>query len=312
MLAGQRIARAFTMIDDDVEAEARHEFKRLHIGAGKRLGEIEQFQRFVRRVQADEGRVHFSGARIELHHRGGDDAERTFRSHEQMFQVVAGVVLLQLRQIGQHAAIGEYDFEAGDEIARIAIGEHRRAAGIGGEIAADGAGAFRRQRQRKQSAGLLRRFLHGKQRQARFHRHGHGGLIGLAHLVHALQGQNHFVLAGFFAGYRLTRNLAADQAGIAALGHDRRVSFGAELQNGGDFRGRAGADDAARLPVKEIARLRQISGHVACFTQHVALADDGGQAGQQRIGGNSGGGHEIRILKPGGLPARPPFLTPLR
>ena len=69
--------------------------------------------------------------REELQHGGGDDAERAFGADEQVLQVVAGVVLLQLAQVVEHLAGRQHDLDAEAELARIAIGEHAGAAGIG-------------------------------------------------------------------------------------------------------------------------------------------------------------------------------------
>ena len=71
-------------------------------------------------------------------------------------QVVAGIVLLELVEVVEHAAVGEHHFEPEHVRARDAVGERGDAAGIGREIAADGAGAFRRQRD-AETAGRLRR-----------------------------------------------------------------------------------------------------------------------------------------------------------
>ena len=51
------------------------------------------------------------GRGISRKRRGRDDAERAFGADEQVLQIVAGVVLLQLVQIVQHAPVGEHHFE---------------------------------------------------------------------------------------------------------------------------------------------------------------------------------------------------------
>ena len=145
MCRGQRLACLGAMFQRIVDADAWHELKSLHVSAGHCLRQLEEIERALRACQADEGRLRAARARVELQHGGGDDAQRALRAHEQMLQVVAGVVLLQLGQIVQHAPVGQHHFETLHEIARIAIGEHGGAAGIGRQIAADGAGALRRQ-----------------------------------------------------------------------------------------------------------------------------------------------------------------------
>ena len=94
------------------------------------------------------------GARHQPQHRGGDDAERAFGADEQVLEIVAGVVLLELVEIVQHAAVGQHHFDAERMRARDAMGERGGAAGIGREIAADGAGAFRGQQLRIEPVDL--------------------------------------------------------------------------------------------------------------------------------------------------------------
>ena len=81
--------------------------------------------------------------RVEAQHRGGDDAERALRADEQVLEVVPAIVLAQTLEPVPHAAVGEHDFKPEGEIAGVAVGEHRHAAGIGGEHAADLAAALR-------------------------------------------------------------------------------------------------------------------------------------------------------------------------
>ena len=132
-------------------------------------------------------------------HRRGDDAERAFGADEQVLQVVAGIVLLQLVEIVQHAAVGQHHFEAERMRARDAVGDRRGAAGIGREIAADGAGAFRRQQLRIEPVGRGRRFARALQRDAGLARHGVGDRIDLADLVEPRERQHDLAVEAEFA-----------------------------------------------------------------------------------------------------------------
>ena len=82
------------------------------------LREVEQIERGLRRGHPDKGSLDRARARKELQHRGGDDAERAFRADEQVLQVVAGVVLLQLVETVRDAAVGQHDFQPEREVAR--------------------------------------------------------------------------------------------------------------------------------------------------------------------------------------------------
>ena len=87
--------------------------------------------------------------REELQHRGGDDAERAFGADEELLQVVAGVVLAQAAQAVPDAAVGKHDLDAQRQLARVAEAQHRGAAGVGRQVAADRAAALGGERQRK-------------------------------------------------------------------------------------------------------------------------------------------------------------------
>ena len=69
-------------------------------------------------------------------------------------------------------------------------------------------------------------------------------------------------------------DLAADEAGIAALRHDGRSRRAAKPDDGGDLRGRAGTDDAERAAPEKVARFGEISRHVGRLRQHIRGADD--------------------------------------
>ena len=106
------------------------------------MREREQRQRRFRRSHSDKSGFDRARPRHQPQHRRSNDAERAFGADEQVFQIVAGVVLLQLVEVVEDAAIGQHDFDAECVRARDAVGKRGDAARIGGEIAADRAGAF--------------------------------------------------------------------------------------------------------------------------------------------------------------------------
>ena len=154
------------MLERELDHVADDQLEARHRAADARLRQIEQLQRGGRRGHADERGFHRARAREQLQHRGGDDAERAFGADENLAQVVAGVVLLQLREKIHDAAVGQHDLEPEHEIARDAVGQRAGAAGIGREIAADGAAAFRAERERKQPVDRGRRLLRFGQHDA--------------------------------------------------------------------------------------------------------------------------------------------------
>ncbi len=161
-------------LDHGFDARAQHQLERGDAAGGAVGGEVEQVDRGLRRRHAGKGGLDRARPRHQAQHRRGNDAERAFRADEQVLEVVAGIVLLQLVEIVQHAAVGQHDFEAERMRARDAVGDRRGAAGIGRKIAADGAAAFRRQKLRIEPVGFSRRFARALQRDAGFHRHGVG------------------------------------------------------------------------------------------------------------------------------------------
>ena len=151
--------------------------------AGALLDQVKQRERRLRRGHADERGLDRTGARKQLQHRGGDDAERAFGADENVPQIVAGVVLLQLVEPVQHASVGKHDFKAEHKVARDAVSERAGAAGIGREVAADGATALGAERQRKQAVDLRGGLLRLGQDDAGFAGHGVGGGVDFADAV---------------------------------------------------------------------------------------------------------------------------------
>ncbi len=167
---------------------------------------------------------------------GGDDAQRTFGADQQLLEVVAGVVLAQAGQTVQHAAVGQHRLQAQGQLAHRPVAQHRHAAGIGGQVAADLAAAFRGQRQRKQPAHAGGGVLHLRQRAAGFG--GQRVVVGVhrAQRLHAVQLDNQRAAA-------VVRGGGAAVRGITALRHDWRASGHAGAHQRGHFGGAAGAGD---------------------------------------------------------------------
>ena len=101
------------------------------------------------------------------------------------------------------------------QLARVAVAQHRGAAGVGRQVAADRAAAFGRERQREREAGGGGGVLHRGERHAGLDRDRRVGRVERADAVHPRQRHHDRVAAG-------VRRRAAAQAGVAALRHDRR------------------------------------------------------------------------------------------
>ena len=116
---------------------------------------------------------------------------------------------------------------------------------------------------RSTSAGALLRDL---QHHAGLAGHGVGGGIDLADLVQPPQRDDHLAIV---------RGLAADQAGIAALRHQRDLVLAGELADRGHFRRRARPQHQRRAAVKQVALLGDVGRDIGGIGHRIFVADDG-------------------------------------
>ena len=134
--------RLRNMCQHQLEPDARHQFEGGDHAAGRLLAAREKLDRRRGDRHGDKGRGAACRLRKQLQHRRGDDAERAFGADEELLQIVAGVVLAQAAHQVEHAAVGQHDFEPQHQLARHAVAQHMHAAGIGRDIAADGAASL--------------------------------------------------------------------------------------------------------------------------------------------------------------------------
>ncbi len=114
--------------------------------------------------------LRLTGAFFQAHHHAGDDAQGAFAADEQLLEVVAGVVLQHAVHRGDDRAVGQHRLQAQHAAAHHAVADHVDAAGVGGDVAAHGAGAARAQVHREHQALLAYRFLQLLQHHAGLHR----------------------------------------------------------------------------------------------------------------------------------------------
>ncbi|MNU96139.1 hypothetical protein D3C71_861670 [compost metagenome] len=203
----------------------------------------------------------------ELQGGAGDDAERAFAADVQVAQVVAGVVLAQAAQPVPDLAFGRHHFQAQRQVARVAVAQHLRAAGIGSQVAANGATAFGGQAQGEQAVGARGGFLHRLQDAARFH--GDGVVVGVqvAHRGQAGRGQHHGAAGVVGRG-------ATAQARVAALRHHRHAMVQAELHGVGHFLRGTRPYHRQRRPTVTAAPVQHIRRGVLAG-QHMGKAQEG-------------------------------------
>ncbi len=118
--------------------------------------------------------------------------------------------------------------------------------------------------------------------------HGVGDRIDLADAVEAVEREHDLAVL---------RDLSADQAGIAALRHDRRArSRSRACRIAATSRDRARPQHQRRVAAIQVAHLDQIGRLRLRIGDGVFLADDRGEAGEQ-IGGEGFGGDLTMFMR---------------
>ena len=244
------------MREGEFESGARDQLERRQLvgGGGARFGE--EAHRILDPAEAEKRRLDLARLGEELDRRGGDDAECALAADKELLQIVAGVVLAQPPQPVPDPPVGQYDLEAQGQLAGIAVAQYGDAAGVGRQIAADLAAPFGAEAQREQPVGLGGGLLQIGEDAAGLDRHRKIDRVDRADMVHAAERQDDVVPV-------LGRHAAADEAGIAALRHDRQSRLGADPHHRRHLRGRSRADDQPGGAAVEAARLDEIGFLVA-------------------------------------------------
>ena len=236
----------------------------------------QEFQRVFRALEADESRRPRARIGKQPKRSGGDDAERALGADEEPLHIVAGIVLPQLAQAVDDPSVGKHGLDSGHEVARIAVGDHGHAAGVGRDIAAYGARSLRRQRQRKQPVGGERGGLGLGEGDAGLADHHVAVEVDLADPAQALGREDDLLAAR-------VRRLSADEPGVAALRRHADPRLVAERRDGGDFLRRARPHERERTPMIEAARLDERAREQRRIGQHMAGPDDLLQGGKNGV-----------------------------
>ena len=278
----ERVARPGQVGEDEVDGLPVGDLERRQVHAGVLLGQAEQGDRGVDGRHGHPGRGVPRGGREEPQHGAGDDAERALRADEQLGEVVAGVVLAEPAQPVPHPAVGQHDLEAEHQLAGHAVAQHRGAAGVGREVAADGAAALGAQRHREEPVDLLGRRLHVGQHDAGVDGDGAGDRVDLAHAAHPAEGEHDLAA-------RRVGHPAADQPGVAALRHDRHARRGAGRDDRGHLLGRARPDHREGPPGVGAGPVDDVRRDVGVLGQDVVGADARAQLVEQVVHGSPSG-----------------------
>ena len=151
------------------------------------------------------------------------------------------------------------------------------ASGIGGDVAADLARPLGAERQREHQARIGRGLVNGFQHDSGLDNHGLTVAVDRPDAVHPFKRQNDLTAA-------FVRHLAADKAGIAALGNNRLALGGGKFEDRGNLIGRAGPQDGRAAAVKQFTPFAAIRRLVVFAGQHIGVSDNVGKPGEQAVG----------------------------
>ena len=268
VLGGERIACARHVLQNESENDVGHDLEGGEAVARPSCARPNSASAVSGSGSADEGGGLLRRLGEELQDRGRDDAERPFRADEQVLQVVARVVLLEAPEAVPDAPVGQHHLEAERQLARVAVGQHADAAGVGGEVAADPAAALGGQAQREQPIDAVGRGLRLGQGEACFDRHGVACRVERTHAPQAGDRQQDLPVH---------RRLPADQAGIAGLRHHGDAVRMGKRHDCRYLLGRAGPQHDRRAALVHVAPLAQIGQLQLGIGERVLRPDDGGK-----------------------------------
>ena len=130
------------VLQHQLHRRVRDQLEGGQLGCQPILGLCQQCQCLIGRFQLHQ-RCHLaSRLRVELQHGRRDDAQRALGADEQVTQVIAGIVLAQPVQAMPDLAVGRHYLQSQAQLAHVAVAQHLHPAGVGGQVAADGAAAF--------------------------------------------------------------------------------------------------------------------------------------------------------------------------
>ena len=265
---GKRIADTVHVSEHHVQGISVVQLEGDHHVGGNLAGDSEQLEGGLRIGHREERGIHVPGSREEFHGRGGDDSERPLRADEQLLQVVAAVVLPQGAEVVPHGPVRKHHFKTKGEIPGHAVPQHVDSARVGGEIAADGAAPFRRQRQREEAIGALSFVLQGLQDAARLAGHREALCIQLPNPPQALEADQD--LAPRRHRYRSTA-----KPGPSALWNDAHAGICADSYDRGDLIGRGWLEEYRGHTPEGPAFVDQVSFKVPGIGEDSGCSDDG-------------------------------------
>ena len=215
---------------------------------------------------AEQGAIRL-GVAGDAHPRLGRDAEGPLAADDDAGQVVAGVVLRRPADLDD-LAVGQHELQTEDVVDRDAVLQRVRPAGVGGDVAADGAGPLAR---RVGGVVVARRLQVIGQPDVDDARLDHGVAVAEVDFedpLHPRQG-DHDAAAD--------RQAAAGQARARPARQERDAVLVADLDDRDDLLGRGREDDDVGLVLLDGEAVAFVDEQVGQGGQHGVAADDGGK-----------------------------------
>jgi hypothetical protein len=230
MVGRQRRGNAFHQLGGEAVILVPHHLECGEIAPEPLARKLQEGANLVEACERAQRHLLLGRRRENPQRRARDNAERALGADEQLLQVDAGVVLDVFAHAFEDLAVGEHGLEPEHEIAGHAIADHAIAAGIGRDVAADGAAAARAEIEREHESVVADTFLQSLQRHAGLGDHDPAAGVDLLDRGHALRRQHDF------ACQRHGGTHEARHAALRGHGHARLV---AEPQEGRDILGAA-------------------------------------------------------------------------
>ena len=186
---------------DQLVELAPHDLEGAHRAADLLFQPAQQRDDLGEAGKREQGAVVAPRTSLEPQHDAGDDSESAFGAHEQVLQVVAGVVLDHLVQAGEHGAVGQHRLQTKDRVPGHPVADRPVAAGVRRHVAANRARPARAEVEWEEQPLGLGRLLDALQRRARLDRHRPAHGVDLLDRGHPLQGDRDLQVTGHAAAH---------------------------------------------------------------------------------------------------------------
>lgn len=203
----------------------------------------------------------------------GDNRERALAAGEEAREIVAGVVLEEPGQAADDGSVGEDSLDANEVVAHGAEADDADAPGVGGDHAADGGAGTGSEVDSDIPAVWTHGVLQLLEGDAGADGHLTGDGVQVLDGVEAAEAEHEFSAPG---------HAAANEAGVASLGHHGEACLAAEAEDGRDLLGSGGSGDGGCRGREAAGPVGLEGGAGVGVLEQVRRADDGAEAFAER------------------------------